>query len=253
MDGSPMSRRRALGVLGGFGLAAIAAGCADDGGSSAPARETSTTTAAGSTGDDACVLTPELTEGPYHLDLVLVRRDIREGRPGSPFDLRVEVVEADACTPIENAAVDIWHCDAGGAYSGVSGDDGTFLRGIQMTDADGVAEFRTIYPGWYTGRAVHIHMKVHVGSKTVVTSQLYLPDELTDRVHAQAPYAAHGVRDTRNDEDGIAGDPAANGTLLHARADGAGTLGLAVIGVTPRCNWFERWWYWLIGQSAQCG
>jgi protocatechuate 3,4-dioxygenase beta subunit len=230
MDGSPMSRRRALGVLGGFGLAAIAAGCADDGGSSAPARETSTTTAAGSTGDDVCVLTPELTEGPYYLDLDLVRRDIREGRPGSPFDLRVEVVEADACTPIENAAVDIWHCDAGGAYSGVSGDDGTFLRGIQMTDADGVAEFRTIYPGWYTGRAVHIHVKVNLGGSETFTGQLFFDDTTTAGVYEAEPYADRGEPDTSNAADGIFGQSGGS-TVVAVTREGAGNSGAVTLGV----------------------
>jgi protocatechuate 3,4-dioxygenase beta subunit len=228
-DGSPMSRRRALGVLGGLGLAAIAAGCADEGGSSAPARETSTTTAAGSTGDDVCVLTPELTEGPYYLDLDLVRRDIVDGRPGSPFDLRVKVVEADACTPIENAAVDIWHCDAGGAYSGVSGDDGTFLRGIQMTDADGVAEFRTIYPGWYTGRAVHIHVKVNLGGRETFTGQLFFDDATTARVYQAEPYADRGEPDTPNSVDGIFGQ--GGGSTVVAVTRGEGYSGAVTLGV----------------------
>ena len=229
-DGSPMSRRRALGVLGGLGLAAIAAGCADEGGSSAPARETSTTTAAGSTGDDVCVLTPELTEGPYYLDLDLVRRDIVDGRPGSPFDLRVKVVEADACTPIENAAVDIWHCDAGGAYSGVSGDDGTFLRGIQMTDADGVAEFRTIYPGWYTGRAVHIHLKVNLGGSETFTGQLFFDDATTAGVYEAEPYADRGEPDTSNAADGIFGQSGGSTVVAVAR-EGAGYSGAVTLGV----------------------
>jgi protocatechuate 3,4-dioxygenase beta subunit len=229
-DGSPMSRRRALGVLGALGLAAIAAGCADEGGSSAPARETSTTTAAGSTGDDVCVLTPELTEGPYYLDLDLVRRDIVDGRPGSPLDLRVKVVEADACTPIENAAVDIWHCDAGGAYSGVSGDDGTFLRGIQMTDADGVAEFRTIYPGWYTGRAVHIHLKVNLGGSETFTGQLFFDDATTAGVYEAEPYADRGEPDTSNAADGIFGQSGGS-TVVAVTRGGAGYSGNVTLGV----------------------
>jgi protocatechuate 3,4-dioxygenase beta subunit len=207
-----------------------------------------------------CTLTPEQTEGPFYADLDMMRRDITESHPGHPLRLGIRVVDS-RCEPVPGALVDVWHCDVEGDYSayadGSGGDDAgpgtTFLRGTQRTDDEGIAEFRTIYPGWYTGRAVHIHMKVHVGDKTVLTSQLYLPDDVTDRVHAQTPYAAHGVRDTRNNEDLIAGDPAANGTLLHTSAEGSGTLGLVVAGVTPRCNWFERWWSWLFGQSAQCG
>jgi len=230
MDGSPMSRRRALGVLGGLGLTAIAARCADDGGSSAVPGQTSTTTAAGSAGDEVCVLTPELTEGPYYLDLDLVRRDIAEGRPGTPFDLRVKVVEADACTPIENAAVDVWHCDAGGAYSGVSGDDGTFLRGIQMTDADGVAQFRTIYPGWYTGRAVHIHVKVNLGGSETFTGQLFFDDATTAEAYEAEPYAGRGEPDTPNATDGIFGQSGGSTVVAVTRA-GADYSGAVTLGV----------------------
>lgn len=124
-----------------------------------------------------CVLTPELTEGPYYLDDLLVRNDVTEGKAGIPLDLKITVLNATSCTPIENAAVDIWHCDANGFYSGFTQmnpggdaayqDDGsnadTFLRGVVLTGSDGLAEFKTIYPGWYNGRDIHIHMKVHVG------------------------------------------------------------------------------------------
>ena len=126
-DGLPLSRRRALAWLGGVGLAAVLPGCADDEQAVAPAT---TAAATDSTGAD-CILTPELTEGPYYLDLDLVRRDITEGRPGVPFDLAVTVVDAESCEPVEGAAVDVWHCDAEGVYSGVQGDSGTFLRGVQ--------------------------------------------------------------------------------------------------------------------------
>ncbi|MGH3056667.1 MAG: intradiol ring-cleavage dioxygenase [Gaiellaceae bacterium] len=227
-DGSPMTRRRALGVLGGLGLGAIAAACADDGGSSAPGGQT--TSGAASAGGDVCVLTPELTEGPYYLDLDLVRRNIREGRPGTPLDLRVEVVEADACTPLEGAAVDVWHCDAGGAYSGVSGDDGTFLRGIQLTDGEGVAEFATIYPGWYTGRAVHIHVKVSLGGSEAFTGQLFFDEETTAAAHEAEPYAARGEPDTSNAADGIFSQGGAS-TIVTVTKEGAGYGGAVTLGV----------------------
>ena len=119
------------------------------------------------------MLTPELTEGPYSLDLDLVREDITEGRPGLLFDLRVLVADADSCEPTRDAAVDLRHCDAGGQYSGVEGDTGTFLRGIQMTAADGAASFRTVFPGWYSGRAVHIHVKVNLSGAESFTGQLF--------------------------------------------------------------------------------
>ena len=138
--------------------------------------------------------------------------------------------------------VDVWHADVDGDYSGFAdgsgsaddaGEGTTFLRGSQVADADGIVEFATVYPGWYTGRAVHVHVKAHLDGQTVLTSQLYFPEDLTDTVHAGEPYAAHGVRDTRNDSDAIAGDPAAAGNLLHTSGAGDGTLGLVVLGVDP--------------------
>ena len=215
-------------MLGGLGLTAIVAACADDGGSSAPAGQTAT--GAGSAGDGLCVLTPELTEGPYYLDLDLVRRDITEGRPGTPLGLRVEVVDADGCAPIENAAVDVWHCDADGTYSGVSGDDGTFLRGIQTTDAEGVAEFRTIYPGWYTGRAVHIHVKVDLGGRETFTGQLFFDDATTAAAYEAEPYAARGEPDTSNEADGIFSQGGAS-TIVAVTREDAGYAGSVTLGV----------------------
>jgi protocatechuate 3,4-dioxygenase beta subunit len=212
----------------------------------------------------ACKMVPEQTEGPFYADLGLMRRDLTEGRAGHPLRLGARVVD-EACEPIPGALVDIWHCDVDGDYSafvdGSGGDDEgdgtTFLRGTQMTNDDGIVEFHTNYPGWYTGRAVHIHTKAHLEGGFVRTTQLYLPEEVTDQVHAQEPYAAQGTRDTRNEQDFIAGDPAANGNLLATSADGAGTLGLVVLGVdaeaaATQCNWFEQFWYLLTGQWERC-
>jgi protocatechuate 3,4-dioxygenase beta subunit len=198
-----LSRRRVLTWAGGVALAALLPACArdDEAGGTTEAAPSPTTTGAGASPD--CVLTPELTEGPYYLDLDRVRRDITEGTSGLPFDLRVVVVDAGACEPIKDAAVDIWHCDAGGAYSGVEGNSGTFLRGVQITDAEGAAQFRTIFPGWYQGRAVHIHVKVHVGGNETFTGQLFFDGETLDAVYAREPYSARGDADTSNETDGI--------------------------------------------------
>ena len=130
-----------------------------------------------------CVLAPESTEGPYFLDDQKVRRNITEGKPGVQLTLRLTVVDVSTCRPIRNAAVDVWHCDAAGAYSGVQGVSGEFLRGVQRADAKGVAVFRTIYPGWYPGRTVHIHVMVHIGGNVVHTGQLYFTDAVTDAVY----------------------------------------------------------------------
>ena len=137
--------------------------------------------------------------------------------------------------------VDVWHADATGDYSafvdgshaGEAGEGSTFLRGSQAANADGIVEFATVYPGWYPGRAVHVHVKAHLDGTTVLTSQLYFPEDLTDAVHAEVPYADHGTRDTRNADDGIAGDPAAPATWSPASSAGDGTLGLVVLGVDP--------------------
>ena len=224
-DGLPLSRRRALAWLGGLGLAAVLPGCADDEQATTPATNAATTN-----GDAAdCVLTPELTEGPYYLDLDLVRRDITEGRPGVPFDLAVRIVDAVSCEPLEGAAVDVWHCDAEGVYSGVEGDSGTFLRGIQMTGADGAASFRTIFPGWYTGRAVHIHLKVALGTEDVHTGQLFFDDATLAAVYESEPYAARGAPDTSNDADGIYGE--SGGTTIVAVTPGESYRGAVTLGV----------------------
>lgn len=187
-----------------------------------------------------CLLTPEQMEGPFYLAGDMVRRDITDGLPGHQLRLGLRVVDA-ACEPISGAVVDVWHADVDGDYSGyvdgTAGDDAgegtTFLRGSQVADDEGIVEFATNYPGWYTGRAVHVHVKAHIDGTTVLTSQLYFPEDLTDEVHAEEPYAAHGDRDTRNETDGIAGDVEAAGNLLTATAAGDGTLALVVLGVDP--------------------
>jgi protocatechuate 3,4-dioxygenase beta subunit len=191
------------------------------------------TTDAASTAANACVLTPELTEGPYFLDGDLVRQDITDGRPGAPLKLQIMVNNATTCEPLSNAAVDIWHCDARGYYSGVSSNnpgpdadateaaeaaDSRFLRGIQMTDDTGVAEFQTIYPGWYMGRTIHIHMKVfedgqvgttYDGGHTAHTGQLFFDDTISDQVFLLEPYAGRpDEQRTTNTEDDILGDHA---------------------------------------------
>ena len=161
----------------------------------------------------ACVLTPEQTEGPYFVDERLDRSDIRADpatrsvKPGVPLALRLTVsaVSGAACRPVEGAIVDVWHCDATGLYSDVddmraSTKGARFLRGYQVTGPDGSVQFTTIYPGAYAGRAVHIHFKVRTTSHSF-TSQLYFDDALSDRIHAQPPYASE--RRTRNERDGL--------------------------------------------------
>lgn len=166
----------------------------------------------------ACVVTPEQMEGPFFTDVRLNRSDIRSDPTDKSvkdglllaLTLRLSAVNASGCAPLAGAMVDVWHCDALGAYS--DSDRATagrkFLRGHQVTDASGTVRFTTIYPGWYPGRSVHIHFKVRVVTGPAlgheITSQLYFDEAVTDRVHARAPYSARAARNrTRNEDDGL--------------------------------------------------
>jgi protocatechuate 3,4-dioxygenase beta subunit len=169
-----------------------------------------------------------MTVGPYFVDKQLDRSDIRtepttgSALPGVPLALifNVSDVRNGQCEPLRGAMVDVWQCDASGVYSGVR-DTGVgfdtvgqkFLRGYQITEANGVARFTTIYPGWYPGRTVHIHFKIRTPAAAVLagsandvyefTSQLFFDDALSTRVFARAPYARKGQRNTMNADDGI--------------------------------------------------
>jgi protocatechuate 3,4-dioxygenase beta subunit len=180
-----------------------------------------------------CVLAPEQTEGPYYVAGAQVRRNVTEGRPGAALTLRLTVLNVSSCKPIRNAAVEIWHCDAGGVYSGTSVQDTQserFLRGVQRTDAKGLAIFRTIYPGWYQGRTVHIHTMVHVGGNVVHTGQLYFSDSVTDAVYTRSPYSSRPDRDMRNADDSIYRNGGKRSTLRLVK-NGAAYTGLITMGV----------------------
>src|SRR3954463_1064366 len=186
-----------------------------------------------STGVVACVLTPELTEGPYYVDGEKLRRNITEGKPGLALQLDLKVVNASTCKVVKNAAVDIWHCDASGAYSSaVANNPGTnFLRGVQKTNAKGIATFKTIYPGFYPGRAVHVHVKVHVGGNVVHTGQLFFPAAVTSAIYAKVPYSGHGtIPDTPNAADSIYRNGGSKG-LLKLRKSGSGYVGAIAMGL----------------------
>jgi protocatechuate 3,4-dioxygenase beta subunit len=241
------------------GAAAIAVGGTGLGAGLAKAQDSSdAATAAASPA--TCVLNAEMTEGPYFLEGDLIRKDITEGVAGIPLQLKISVQDVNACAALANAAVDIWHCDAQGYYSGISGENPggggaattdenlttTFLRGIQLTGDDGVAEFTTIYPGWYTGRTIHIHMKVVVdgtaddtyeGGHVSHTGQLFFDDDISDKVYASG--GAYVGRDDsqrlRNDADNILGDHADEPGFLLALTGSVdeGFVGTITIGVDP--------------------
>ena len=208
--GRVLSRREALTLLGTSGAALFAVPGRGSAAEAAPFRL------------PACVVRPQQTEGPYFLDLKLNRQDIRSDPTdgsvcdGAPLHLAFQVssLNAEACRPIEGAIVDVWQCDAHGVYSGVADINDQFdttgkqfLRGHQVTDADGMARFTTIYPGWYTGRAVHIHFKIRTNPDGDVghefTSQVYFDEAVTDRVLATHPYASQEGERRRNEQDRI--------------------------------------------------
>ncbi|MET0771625.1 MAG: intradiol ring-cleavage dioxygenase [Candidatus Limnocylindrales bacterium] len=214
--GRMLSRREVLVLFGGAG-AALATGAITAG---ALAQSASPAVSPAMSALPACVVVPDLTEGPYFVDERLDRSDIRADSTtgiisaGARLDLSWVVTRIDgtACVPFAGAMVDVWHCDAAGAYSdvqdrGSSTEGQDFLRGYQLTDADGRATFTTIYPGWYDGRAVHIHFKIRTdpdqSSGTELTSQLFFDEAFTDTVYAVEPYAARGQRTVLNDQDGI--------------------------------------------------
>lgn len=236
--------------------------------------------------DPACVLTTEQEEGPYYVDYGKVRRDITEGKPGVPLKLRIALLDANKCMPLQNAALDIWHCDATGVYSAYThsrlgpppggmrgrppgpppdgdppdgfgpppdgagpppgdfghhmpGDDTRFLRGVQTTNSSGVAEFLTIYPGWYEGRAIHIHVKVHTNGHVAHTGQLFFPEDVTSRIAQLRPYSQHqDVEITSQREDHIfTSEHGASGLVtlerVEPRSDAAGFIASVTLAVDP--------------------
>ena len=233
MDGEArVTRRASLLKLGGLlaGAAAVGGWKATDSPSAIDEGTAGSGPAGVASGAITCVLAPEQTAGPFYLDDQRLRRDVTEGKPGVPLTLRLEVVDASSCRPLRRAAVEIWHCDASGTYSGVRGARGRFLRGIQRTDARGLALFRTIYPGWYPGRTPHVHVRVSLGGNVVHTGQLYFPDEVTDAVYRRPPYDRRPGRDPRNAGDSIYRNGGRHSTL-RIRRSGSGYAGSIRMGV----------------------
>jgi protocatechuate 3,4-dioxygenase beta subunit len=260
-----LNRRQALKLLGAAGMGSVVFGAcqgSDETGGSpttqAPGSSTTSTGPAASTPGTpitaerfanaaACTVTPEQTEGPFYIDVDNVRSDIREDRQGAQLRVAARVMDTDGCTPVKDAVFEIWHCDAGGAYSGFgqasrgpggppgggpsggssSTDQARFLRGAQVTNAEGIAVITTVYPGWYQGRTVHIHAKVHLSKAEALTTQFYFDDNVSDEVFATAPYNQRTGRRTINAGDNIYRRET---TLTVSKEDG-GYLGLITIGI----------------------
>ncbi len=239
LENSYLNRRTLLTRLAILPAAATGASIA------APAWAEAAASSAGLVSSNVCLVAPEVTEGPYYFDPdldLLDRKDITEGLDGVKLEVKIQVVDS-ACNPIADARVDIWHCDAEGNYSGYAtqGSSGvkdtsneTFLRGTQTTDVSGIVTFDTIYPGWYASRTTHIHYKVFLDEKTVLTSQIFFPDALSQYLFENIrPYNNRAAsRDTLNVNDGIA-QQAGEGAYaaIRERAD-MYSAGI-VVGVDP--------------------
>ncbi|MEW1772993.1 intradiol ring-cleavage dioxygenase [Streptomyces sp. NPDC086777] len=285
-DRGKLARRTVL-AAGSAAVTAVGVGsafAATDG--TAAAATGAGTGASSSASEGACyTLTSELVEGPYYIDADKLRQDVTEDQEGIPLHLTLKVIDAETCRPLRNAAVDIWHCNASGIYSGYEGmgsgggggtpptdaptdaptgtptgpppgsggghqeptDDTRYLRGTWHTDRHGQVTFKTVFPGWYQGRCVHIHVKVHVdgawtdagyeGGHTCHTGQLFF-DEKSVLLSAQVePYASNTTTRTTLDEDTIYPDNGHEGGLLYLRYDrhhiARGVRGHLTLGVEP--------------------
>ncbi|KAK3375899.1 Intradiol ring-cleavage dioxygenase [Lasiosphaeria ovina] len=182
--------------------------------------------------NNSCILSPEVTEGPYYVAGEYIRRDVVESQKGVNLTLDIQVLDTETCEPVAGAFLEIWHTNATGVYSGVaaagngnsdvdtSNINATYLRGVQQTDTDGVVQFATLFPGHYTGRTTHIHVMVHTeataqanGTLLDTTAshvgQLFFDQELIGQVEASSPYAANTQALMTNAEDGILAQEAA--------------------------------------------
>jgi protocatechuate 3,4-dioxygenase beta subunit len=200
-----LTRREAIGAVGAAG-AAIAFGCGDT-----PAGPSPATSATAST-NAACAVTPTEAIGPFPSLIDLFRSDIREGKSGTLLTLTIRVVNAAVgCAPVPNANVEIWHVDAAGDYSQYGSQASqTFLRGIQTSNGNGEVTFTTIYPGWYQGRATHIHVEVTQGGRSLKATQMAFPESINNAVHTSGAYASRGANPMSNQSDGIFADSLAS-------------------------------------------
>jgi protocatechuate 3,4-dioxygenase beta subunit len=239
-------RRHALRALGAAFVSAplgAALGCSSGPSTPTSASTSDTTTSSGGGATAQCVESATETRGPYP-DLLgmsgnqaFYRQDIREGRPGTSLTVTFTVVNTrNACAPVANAAVEIWQCDADGRYSeyaqgGFDGRGQTFLRGLQVTSANGQCSFVTIYPGWYQGRATHIHVDVLVNGQRVKSTQMAFPEDVTAQVYAQGAYAAKGQNSTTNARDNVFSDGTSTEMANVSGSPAAGYTAALQVGI----------------------
>jgi protocatechuate 3,4-dioxygenase beta subunit len=203
MNSKKIGRREAMAIMGAAS-AAVALGCGDS-----PTSPSSTSTSSSTTSTNAaCSVTPTETVGPYPSLTDLFRSDIRENKQGTVLTLTIKVVNTSAaCAAVPNANVEIWHVDAAGSYSQYGTQTTqTYLRGIQTTNSNGEVTFTTIYPGWYQGRATHIHAEVTINGVSRKVTQIAFPEAVNNTVHASGVYASRGTNPMSNVSDGIFAD-----------------------------------------------
>ncbi|MCX4763529.1 intradiol ring-cleavage dioxygenase [Streptomyces sp. NBC_01275] len=283
--------RRKVVVAGAGAVAAVGVGGSLAAGAFAGEAKGKKATASASAGEVCYKLTSETTEGPYYIDADKLRRDITEDKEGIPLTLSLKVIDSETCKPIRNAAVDVWHCDALGIYSGYESlstgggggaptdapsgtptdvptgtptgeppsgggggggheeptDDERYLRGTWKTDKEGRVTFKTIFPGWYRGRTVHIHTKVHVdgewtdagyeGGHACHTGQFFFDEESVLASAEVAPYSTSTTERTTLTEDTIYDQSGTTGGLLKLRYNkkdiAKGVVGSITMGVDP--------------------
>ncbi|MYT07160.1 MULTISPECIES: intradiol ring-cleavage dioxygenase [Streptomyces] len=280
-----LTRRKVVVAGAGAAVAVGAAGTLAASGAFAGETSTAASASSSSTASEACYkLTSETTEGPYYIDADKIRRDITEDKEGIPLTLSLKVIDSETCKPIRDAAVDIWHCDALGIYSGYESlstggggtaptgapptgepptgaptggtgggvheeptDDERYLRGTWRTDRQGRVTFRTIFPGWYRGRTVHIHTKVHVdgewtdagyeGGHTCHTGQFFFDEESVLASAEVEPYSTSTTERTTLTEDTIYDQSGTTGGLLKLKYNkkniAKGVIGSITMGVAP--------------------
>lgn len=226
-----INRRKALELLGAAG-ALVTAACSGETPTS-PSSTTTTVTTGTPAATASCAVSPAETVGPYPSLADYVRRNITEGRPGLPLALTLTVVNAaSGCTPVSGANVEIWQCDHQGVYSEYgSGRGQTFLRGIQVTDGQGQVTFETVYPGWYQGRATHIHVEVTINGRSVKVTQIAFPEDVTAEVYRTGVYAANGQNTTSNSRDGIFADSLAQEMITLSGSAASGFTGTFTVGI----------------------
>src|SRR5262245_36830191 len=240
-DSKKLDRREVIRIIGAAGAAAVAAACGSETAAS-PSVVTPTvasgsgTSAAGSTSStsDACAVAPNETAGPYPSQADIVRSDIRESRQGVPLALTIRVINVgNGCAALANANVEIWQCDAAGNYSEYGSQTSqTYLRGIQTTDANGQVNFMTVYPGWYQGRATHIHIEVTMNGRSVKVTQIAFPETINNAVYATGVYASRGSNPTSNLQDGIFADSLSSELVTPSGNPTAGYSASYQVGVS---------------------